>query len=353
MSQTATATKTAEKKSGIKKFAPNEVIFNENDPADSLYIIQRGQIRLYRPKGRGFIEIAILRAGEVIGEMAYFDEKASRRSCSAAALVTTEVIEISFKAFDKTMSGLNPWFKTIINTLADRLRKTNDKLKQIESNSIGYSKDGASDYKFFQNLDIIKLLSTFFLIFKSHGEELEEGGHQLAYPILKFYSVDVYAIAEVKLEEFKELMNNLGFLTITSDKEGNPQSLVVKDINTLRSMLIFINTQRMAEESKQIKLTDKALSLSFAIINQLTGNSSQEKYIEVNLTPLFERFKDQKPPIGAEEYKELVTLGMAKELVLGKSNEYLGQVDYQAIKKMYPSVRLMNAVQKVNETKAR
>ena len=126
-----------QKKSGIRTFKPGEVLFNENDPATSLYIIQKGQIRLFRPKGRGFVDLAILRSGEVIGEMAYFDEKSRRRSCSASAIVTTEVIEISFVAFAKTMEGLNPWFKTIINTLANRLRKTNERVKELETNSVG------------------------------------------------------------------------------------------------------------------------------------------------------------------------------------------------------------------------
>lgn len=125
-------------KSGLIQYKPSDIIFNQNDPADCLYIIQKGQIRLFIPKGKGFVELAILRAGEVIGEMAYFDDKASRRSCSAQAIVTTEVIRISFKAFEKTMAGLNPWFKTIINTLADRLRKTNDKVRELEGNSVGF-----------------------------------------------------------------------------------------------------------------------------------------------------------------------------------------------------------------------
>ena len=61
-------------KSGIKQLKPGDVLFNDGDNAVSLFIIQKGQIRLYKPKGKGFIEIGVLRAGEVIGEMAYFDE---------------------------------------------------------------------------------------------------------------------------------------------------------------------------------------------------------------------------------------------------------------------------------------
>ena len=101
------------KKSGILTLDSGEVLFNDGDGAQSLFIIQSGQVRLYKPKGKGFIEIAVLRSGEVMGEMAFFAESdtEARRSCSAQAVVKTEIIEISFQAFSKTMEGLNPWFK--------------------------------------------------------------------------------------------------------------------------------------------------------------------------------------------------------------------------------------------------
>ena len=167
---------------------------------------KKGQIRLFIPKGRGFVDLAILRVGEVIGEMAYFDEKASRRSCSAAAIVTTEVIRISFSAFDKTMKGLNPWFKTIINTLADRLRKTNDKVRELESNSVGYASAGkVSNYKFFHTTDVLKILSTFYLVAKTHGEEVD-GKIQIHLNKIKYYLYDIYNVQEIKYEELIELM---------------------------------------------------------------------------------------------------------------------------------------------------
>ena len=105
-------------KSGIKTLKPGEILFNDGENADSLFIIQKGQVRLFKPKGKGFVELAVLRSGEVIGEMAYFDEEPNgkKRSCSAAAITPVEIIEISFAAFGKTMQSLNPWFKTIITT---------------------------------------------------------------------------------------------------------------------------------------------------------------------------------------------------------------------------------------------
>ena len=80
-----TTKKKVAKKSGLRRLKPGEVLFNEKEAADSLFIIQEGQIRLYLHKGKGYVEIGILRAGEVIGEMGYFDEKNPRRSCSASS----------------------------------------------------------------------------------------------------------------------------------------------------------------------------------------------------------------------------------------------------------------------------
>ncbi len=91
-------------KSGLRQLGTGDILFNDGESAESLFIIQKGQLRLFKPKGKGFIEIAVLRAGEVIGEMAYFDEDGSgkKRSCSASAMTHVEVIEITFPAFGKT-----------------------------------------------------------------------------------------------------------------------------------------------------------------------------------------------------------------------------------------------------------
>ena len=83
-----TTSENTQTKSGIRQLKAGEALFHDGDVADSLFIIQKGQLRLFKPKGKGFIELAVLRSGEVIGEMAYFDDDGSgkKRSCSAAAI---------------------------------------------------------------------------------------------------------------------------------------------------------------------------------------------------------------------------------------------------------------------------
>ncbi len=231
------------KKSGIKTLSPGQILFNEGDVANSMYIIQKGHLRLFRPKGKGFVEIAVLRAGEVLGEMAYFDPDSKTRSVSAAAITSVDIIEISFNALDKTMAALNPWFKTLINTLAERLRKTNERVKALENNSVGFS----ADYKFFQAADVVKMLSVMFLTFRSLGEN-KEGKWVLNYNKIKMYALEIFNINEAKMEEFIQLLADENIIEVTVDEMDASKVLSTKEPETFRIFQVFFNTQRSLRE---------------------------------------------------------------------------------------------------------
>ncbi len=350
---TISPAKASGKKSGIKILQQGEIMFSEKDPAQSLFIIQSGQVRLFRPKGRGFVDLAILRAGEVIGEMAYFDDKAGRRSCSASALVRTEVIEISFKAFEKTMSGLNPWFKTIINTLANRLRQTNEKVKNLESNSVSFGKDGhVGQYKFFQNADVVKILALIYLAFKTHSEE-KDGKHELHSNKLKFYILDVMAIPEVKLEEFMNLLRNEQFLEIAPDEDNLPRLIQISNLDRFRSMLVFFNTQRTLTDDKQLDISGKCEKLLKKILDQLVAAGGDSPKMKADITVILDDFKSRNVPITEEDLRDAVKAGIAEDLLVGAGNNLSSVIDLEKLKKLYPSIKLMNSIASENEDKAK
>lgn len=346
---------TAGTKSGLIQYKPSEIIFNQNDPADCLYIIQKGQIRLFIPKGKGFVELAILRAGEVIGEMAYFDDKASRRSCSAQAIVTTEVIRVSFKAFDKTMQGLNPWFKTIINTLADRLRKTNDKVKELEGNSVGFGAGGkVADYKFFHTTDLLKVLGTLYLVTKTHGDVLPDGRFQIHTNKLKYYLYDVYSIQEIKYEELFNLLQQEHYIQIANDEDNLPKVAQFADLEGLRSILVFINQEKLKEEAKKIRVSSKTERLLGKIIEQARakGATSNQDKVAIDLSAIFEDFKIKQIPISDEDLKDAITAGLSDDIVVGGHNKLSCNIFYKKLLKIYPALRLQNAVEAHNHKKA-
>lgn len=340
------------KKSGLLKLAPGEVLFNDNDPAQSLYIIQKGQVRLFKPKGKGFVELAVLRSGEVLGEMAFFDEKGGRRSCSAEAIVQTEVIEVSFTAFGKAIESLNPWFKTIITTLAERLRKTNAKVKELESNQVsgGYG-GGTKAYQFLRNVDVVKIISVLFLVMKSHSEE-KEGSFQLHRNTMRLYASDVFNLQEAQFEGLLGVFKELGHLEIKNDADGFPKILAFKDLNSLRSMLVFFNTERTLADEKKLKISPKCELFLDRILKQLSETHPDADSAEANLAPILADFKAKNVIIDEEDLDDAVVAGICEDAIVGKSNEVTVKVNIKLLKAKFPAIQMTNAISKLNNTKS-
>jgi CRP-like cAMP-binding protein len=342
--------------SGLRRLKPGEILFNDGEKANSLYIIQNGQLRLFKPKGKGFIEIAVLRAGEVIGEMAYFDDDGGgKRSCSASAMVSSDVIEISFTAFSKTMSGLNPWFKTIINTLANRLRATNARVKELESNSasVNYGTGKHNGYEFFKAADIIKILGMLFLVYKSHGEQNAEGV-AVHRKTLNLYSHEIFGIIESKMDEMVIILQDLGLMVIENDKDGLPKVYVIKDIDRVRSLFIFYNTEKHLTEDKKLKMSKKCQIFLENIWKKISTKPNTDAAMTlVPVSDLLDYWTKQKMFISIESLDDARTHGIVGEAILaGTGNALSVEVNYLKLKKLLPNIQFMNRVVESNQQKS-
>jgi len=342
-------------KSGLRILKAGEILFNDGEKANSLYIIQKGQLRLFKPKGKGFIEIAVLRSGEVIGEMAYFDsDGGGKRSCSASAMVSSDVIEISFTAFSKTMSGLNPWFKTIINTLANRLRSTNARVKELESNSasVNYGTGKHSGYEFFKSNDIIKILGTFYLVYKSHSEKIEQG-FSIHRKTLDLYARDIYGIMEAKLDEMIYILEEMGFLLIGNDQDGLPKVLVLKNLDAIRSLFIFYNTEKHLTEDKKLKVSPKCQVFLEAIWKRIESQPNiQSAMTLVPVSDLLDKWKEKGAAITVESLDDARAQGMVGEVIVNDDNTLSIEVNFTKTQKLLPQVQFLNRILKSNQDKS-
>lgn len=337
--------------SPLKTLKASEVLFNDGDTAKSLYIIQKGQLRLFKPKGKGFIEIGVLRSGEVIGEMAYFDDDPQKkRSCSAQAIGVCEVIEIPYGALTKTISGLNPWFKTIVTTLADRMRKMNTRLRELESNSVthGYG-GGASEYEFFRSVDVVKILSILFLAAKGHGENTPKG-ISIHMNTISFYAFEVFAIQESKFEEFVQMLEKLDYLQRELDKEGLKKVFVIKNLDNLKSITMFFSAQRLVQDHKKLIISHNCQELLEEMIKLLKSDISKPG-TQVPLAPLFAMFKERSRPLGIDDLDDARKAGLVGEIIVNKDNQQVVEVYGDKLLKLLPIIRLQNMIKKVNESK--
>lgn len=351
-------------KSGIRSLKTGEILFNDGEVADSLFIIQKGQIRLYKPKGKGFVEIAVLRTGEVIGEMAYFDEDGSgkKRSCSAAAITSVEVVEISFLAFGKTMLSLNPWFKTIINTLAFRLRKANSRLKELEDNQMASYGKNAGTYEFMKSIEVMRILGTIFLVFKAHGEVK---GQTLAISrkTLVLYTSDMYQIMDSKLESILTLLVSLNLLEIAQDEDKLPNLLLLKNLDLIRQIFIFYNSERHLQDEKKMRISDKCEMIIAKMIEKLPSNpmvdipnlrvteDSTPKFTKYYvLSPVIDELREKNIPINPDHLDDGRSVGLFGEIFMQEGKVFI-EADMNKVQKMYPVIRFMNAIRKTNTEK--
>ena len=119
----------------VKTFKAGTALFHENDRSRELYIIQSGNIKIYKMNGNREIEIVILGKGAVFGEMALIDGKP--RSASAKAVNECSVVIIDSETFNQRIAGVPSWFMSIIKMASSKIRQANERLKLSHGNYEG------------------------------------------------------------------------------------------------------------------------------------------------------------------------------------------------------------------------
>ncbi|MFC1586031.1 Crp/Fnr family transcriptional regulator [Fibrobacterota bacterium] len=116
-----------------RTYNTDEVIFSENSESDGMYIINSGQVSVFKTlqEGGESKEMELARIGPMgmFGEMAVIDEH--MRSASVKALEPTKVTVITKEMFDDQLAKLPSWVVTMIKLLVGRIRLTNDKLRKM------------------------------------------------------------------------------------------------------------------------------------------------------------------------------------------------------------------------------
>lgn len=111
-----------------KRLERGQILFQKGDPADALFGIRRGQIKISSGSRRGTsLTLNTLDTGEVFGEIALLDGQA--RTASAAATETTELYVVRRNAFLKLLARTPPLALQLIELLCARIRWLNDRVE--------------------------------------------------------------------------------------------------------------------------------------------------------------------------------------------------------------------------------
>ena len=114
----------------VRSYPKNTVIINENDHADSLYIIESGRVKVYcsDKNGKEFI-MNTLTAEDYFGELALLDD--DKRSASVRTMEKSSFCIIYKEDFNQVLEQQPNIAKTLIRNLTRRVRKLTKDVKAL------------------------------------------------------------------------------------------------------------------------------------------------------------------------------------------------------------------------------
>jgi CRP-like cAMP-binding protein len=146
-----------------RTYPKNSMLFSEGEPGDELYIIQRGSVKITKIVDNSEVLLAVLKAGDIFGEMALLEAKP--RAASAVAYEDCMVLVVNRVNFERiittqpqiiarltTLLSERIWFiyKQLANTLiTDPLGRMYDALLiQLEKNGVSTTTPASYTFDF-------------------------------------------------------------------------------------------------------------------------------------------------------------------------------------------------------------
>ena len=110
-----------------KTYKDGEVIVRQGEPGKTMFVIQSGEVEVYREDDSSqVVRLAVLKKGEVMGEMALFDR--APRSASVRALGDAVVLTIDKRTLMRRIHEDPALVLRIFENMSQRIRKLNQEV---------------------------------------------------------------------------------------------------------------------------------------------------------------------------------------------------------------------------------
>lgn len=123
-----------------KRLPENAVLFRQGDAADGCYLVATGRVQAWIPAshGRGKQLLAVLGAGDFVGQMAVLD--GGKRSATCTALEPTTVLYLGRDALDLLVRGRSSFalkfLEALTRMLVSQLRFANRRLVKLAADNV-------------------------------------------------------------------------------------------------------------------------------------------------------------------------------------------------------------------------
>lgn len=118
-----------------RSYKAGQVIFNQGEPGNEMYIVADGQVNIYLPGDASRrVSLKDLARGEYFGELGLFDDKP--RSASALATTDAVLLGLTRPMLASYLEARPQAAMPILRTMAERLRETNSLLSQRAAKNV-------------------------------------------------------------------------------------------------------------------------------------------------------------------------------------------------------------------------
>ena len=125
-----------EKKLPLKKYLAGDVIFKHGELGYTAYLLKSGRVEISMDVSGNKVKLAELTPEAVFGEIAVL-LRGQRRTASATAIESSELLEVDKDSFHAAVDASNPIVKAALNAAAERLQKTTEKVHSAPDTFLG------------------------------------------------------------------------------------------------------------------------------------------------------------------------------------------------------------------------
>jgi len=203
-----------------RQLQPGDVLFNEGDRGEIMYLIREGKIKITKGKGDEEKTLAVLKEGDFFGEMAIID--GSPRSAGAVAVTPVSLLVIDKESFKEKLRE-NPLIEYVLETLTRRLRTADEQIRLLTIKS-----------------EERRVLAHIITKAKETGRETE-GGTEIT-PFSFESLANITGISESKVKDYVNKLIQVNLVTLREN------SLIIRGVGDLDDYLRYIALKEKFEK---------------------------------------------------------------------------------------------------------
>ncbi len=322
---------------GPRKIKKGELLFREGDDSHAMFVIRSGKIAITKNKGTSEIILAELNAGDMLGEMAFFDNKP--RSAGARAVIDTEIIELPFASLNAQFKTFPEWLKAIMRTVNTHLRNANQKIKNLE-------RTAEEEKEIFPAHMVNRLIAVLAFVAHKYGEK-SELGLSVSGNLLRNHTIQIFQAPTNKMQTMVELLQSYQYAKYEDLGEGNSR-ITVLNLDFLFSFVNWHNNYTYTEESKRTTILEKEMKPIQALIHYGKKETPDAKgFTKVSLTNIQrDCLKDLGFPMAVADFLSLNEKKLTAQPVSDSDGQITLTFTLSELQKIFPFWEIVFATRK-------